>query len=649
MPMDMALPDLDCQRALLETLEASPDCVKILDLEGRVVSINDNGRRFVGAPREAILGRRWTDFVPVAFRQAAAEGHARACAGQTVRLAAPCETHDGLRHCDLTLSPLRDRAGRVGWLLAVTRDVTELVQARLLAEQRERDQRRQSAALKAAGVVARLGAWEIDFEAGRVFWSDELWGLMRGLPRPLFVEAPFPLLDAGDAPAVSQTLESARAGGEPFRFDVQLRREDGSAMWARVFGAAEGGSGRAGMLRGGVQDVTDEREAEQRLVAALQAAQSATAAKSAFLANMSHEIRTPLNGILGMAQVLERDVLAPEQRERLRVIRKSGEALMSVLNDVLDISKIEAGRLTLELRAFSLAPTLEAACGPFRYMAEQKDLDFEIAVDEAARGQWRGDDLRIRQIITNLVSNALKFTFAGAITVRARRVGEALRIEVEDTGVGIGQPTLEALFEKFSQADSSTSRRYGGTGLGLAICRDLVTLMGGDIVVDSQLGRGTRFEVNLPLEKLAGEPESDARGETRLPLAADAPIRILAAEDNMTNQQILQAMLDPLGADLVLVANGDEAVSAFQAGAFHLVLMDIQMPGRNGVDATRAIRQFERDTARVPTPILALSANVMAHQVAEYRAAGMDGLIEKPIEIGVLYGAIEAALDAGSA
>ncbi|WP_421932809.1 ATP-binding protein [Phenylobacterium sp.] len=381
-----------------------------------------------------------------------------------------------------------------------------------------------------------------------------------------------------------------------------------------------------------------------QLVRARDQADTANIAKSQFLANMSHEIRTPLNGILGMAQVMERDELTPAQADRLSVIRTSGQTLLGVLNDVLDISKIEAGRLDVDAHEFDLAEAVNQACATFTNLAAQKDIELIVEIAPEAHGIWWGDGARLRQVIANLVSNAIKFTAEGVVRVTVAPAAQGLAFSVRDSGIGIPPERLGELFQKFNQVDASTSRRFGGTGLGLAICRELVELMGGQIGVTSAAGEGSTFSFTLPLEKRAEARPRSAQAEE--PSAETYVAKILAAEDNATNQLILKSLLEPFGVDLTLVSNGREAVDAVRAQAFDLLLMDVQMPEMNGVEATQAIRRLEAEQGRPPLPILALSANVMRHQVSEYLAAGMTGFVPKPIEAARLFAAIDEALSA---
>jgi signal transduction histidine kinase/ActR/RegA family two-component response regulator len=380
-------------------------------------------------------------------------------------------------------------------------------------------------------------------------------------------------------------------------------------------------------------------------------AEAANQAKSAFLAIMSHEIRTPLNGILGMTQALAADTaLSPAQRDRLTVIRQSGQSLLAILNDILDLSKVEAGKLELESIEFDLADVVRGAHDSFSALAVQKGLDCRLKIDPAAHGTYLGDPTRVRQILYNLISNALKFTEEGEVCISIATLPAGLRMTVEDTGVGIEPAQLERLFRKFEQADPSSTRRYGGTGLGLAICRDLCALMGGTIEVESEVGRGTRFLVDLPLAKVASgapQPRTSQAAEPQAPEDAGA-LRILAAEDNPTNQQVLKALLGPIGVEPTMVDDGEQAVEAWASGGFDLILMDIQMPRMDGLTAARTIRAREAELGRPRTPIIALTANAMPHQVEEYVAAGMDGFVPKPIDLRTLYEAIQAVQDPAS-
>lgn len=374
------------------------------------------------------------------------------------------------------------------------------------------------------------------------------------------------------------------------------------------------------------------------------AAETANRSKSEFLANMSHEIRTPLNGVLGMLQVVERVGLPPDQAQRIAIARESGETLLVLLNDLLDLSKIEAGHLNLDTRDFDLEHLLTVTRQTFSDLAAAKGLRLDCEFDPALCGLWRGDDLRLRQVIANLVSNALKFTESGGVEVSARRLGGAIRFTVADTGIGMSADSLERVFESFVQADASTTRLYGGTGLGLSISRRLVAAMGGDLQVKSWPGEGSCFWFDLELARgeASGRESADSEPEGGADVCAG---RVLAVDDNRTNRTLIRALLEPLGLEVEVATNGAEAVSAFAAQTFDLVLMDIQMPVMDGIAACLEIRRLEQTRARPRTPIVALTANVMPHQIAEYEAAGMDGVVAKPFKAEDLIRRLADAMD----
>ena len=387
-----------------------------------------------------------------------------------------------------------------------------------------------------------------------------------------------------------------------------------------------------------------------RLLEARLRAEAANRAKSEFLANMSHELRTPLNGVLTMAHLMARGDLNQDQRGKLEVILRSGKNLLHVINDILDFSKIEAGRLDLECIAFDAAGVMEDVRSSLAAVAESKGLDLRLTVAPEARGARLGDPVRLRQIVNNFVSNALKFTHEGAVEISLGATGEGgrngLLIAVKDSGAGIAPDGMALLFQKFSQVDTSTTRQYGGTGLGLAICRELAGLMGGRVWAESEVGVGSTFwaDVSVPAiadPGLAPDLEEVVTAEADM---GDRPLRILAAEDNLTNRTVLQAIMDAFGFNLVLACNGREVIDTWRRQAFDIILMDISMPVMDGMEATRVIRAEEASSGIARTPIIALTANAFRHQVDEYAAVGMDGHLSKPIDISALHAVIHQTL-----
>jgi signal transduction histidine kinase/ActR/RegA family two-component response regulator len=371
-------------------------------------------------------------------------------------------------------------------------------------------------------------------------------------------------------------------------------------------------------------------------------AQAANRAKTEFLATISHEIRTPLNGVLGMAQAMAQDAMPDVQRGRLSLVQTSARTLLDVVNDVLDISKIEAGKMELSPAPFSFERFAEAMRRLYGSLAEERGLSFAFEVAPEAAGWRMGDEVRLRQVLSNLISNALKFTDHGGVEVLVTGDARRICVDVTDTGVGIPLERQGQIFEKFVQADSSSTRRVGGTGLGLAICREVVSLMGGAIAFDSAPGIGTRFSFQIPLE--AVEPPLGQPADASPALDAEAALRVLVVDDNPTNRTVLTTLLENLGVASEAVRNGHEAVEAWGIGTWDVILMDIHMPEMDGLDASRLIRAGEAETGRSRTPIVAVTASVLAHETEGYYAAGMDNVIAKPIEVQRLIEVIEQSL-----
>ena len=439
-------------------------------------------------------------------------------------------------------------------------------------------------------------------------------------------------------------LDARRIDG--YRLNKRYLRPDGTPVWVSLaFAPVQVASEDAPRYLGIVEDISARIEMEERLRQASAAAAAANAAKSEFLAHMSHEIRTPMNAVLGLAQVLEREPLAPAQRDMVGRIRGAGASLLAILNDVLDLSKIEAGQLRIEPRPFDLPVLLANLDSLMGQAARAKGLALRIEPPALPPGQLRGDGLRIEQVLINLVSNAIKFTERGEVSVRVRadEVEEAqLRVhaEVRDTGIGIVPEAQARLFAPFTQADAGIARRFGGTGLGLSICKRLVELMGGTIGVRSQPGLGSTFWFELPLERVAGSEPASEPASAPIPAPATelaagprlAGMQVLVVDDSAMNRDLVQRALALEGAAATLAADGQQAIELLRSRpqAFDAVLMDVQMPVLDGLSATRRIRD---ELGLAALPVIAFTAGVGEDQQAAARAAGADDVLPKPMDL----------------
>jgi len=529
--------------------------------------------------------------------------------------------------------------GEVRGVFALYQDIS----VRLQAEERVKESEEVFRTLSAA---APIGIFRHDL-SDVCSYVNQFWTEMTGISAEEAYGGGWrKVLHSEDAERVRDSWKAAYEQHARFADSYRYVHRDGHTVWVEtiaqpIFDAAGGLQGYVGV----VQDVTERRVVAERMREAKEAAEAASRAKSEFLANMSHEIRTPMNGILGMTELALDTQLSPEQREYLGMVKSSAEALLGIINDILDFSKIEAGRMELESIPFSPIDCIEAALHPLALRAQEKGLELTWSVKGQVPERVRGDSTRLRQILLNLVGNAVKFTKQGGVSVTAERLpsaeGEVLvRFEVADTGIGIAADKHQHIFEGFSQADTSTTREYGGTGLGLSISGRLVKLMRGEMGLESAPDQGSKFFFTLPFEPASGE-------DTQPPLdsAALAGKRVLAVDDNEVNRQLLARLLPQWGLEPTLVADGTLAIAEFAASVkdrrlYPLVLLDQHMPGLDGFEVAKAIRGL---ATKEQTAILILSS---AMDVADQRGVnlGIDRYLLKPLRRALLHEAILQSL-----
>ena len=419
-----------------------------------------------------------------------------------------------------------------------------------------------------------------------------------------------------------------------------MEQEMADGRWLRVQDRRTAGGG----LVTSVNDITDLKYDARALAEARDAADAANSAKSQFLANMSHEIRTPLNGVIGVAQALSRTQLDRDQREMLDLIESSGHTLQTLLSDILDLARVESGRLEIMAEPFDLDRAIREAAQLYAATARDKGLQFFVEVAPEARGWVRGDVVRLKQILTNLVSNAVKFTSSGFISLTVApgpdRDGRAtLRFSVEDTGIGFDSAVRERLFGRFEQADGAITRKFGGSGLGLSICKQLAGMMEGELDCESEPGGGSAFFLTLPFVPVAAPAAVEDHAAARLGDVIPT-LRVLLADDHATNRKVVELILAQAPVELTAVENGAQALDAYRGGDFDLVLMDMQMPVMDGLEAIREIRQHEAVLGREATPIIMLTANALPEHVASGVAAGADRHLSKPFNAADLLGLV---------
>jgi PAS domain S-box-containing protein len=594
--------------------------IYMLDIDGRVTSWNSGAERITGYRADEVVGQSFARF----------HLDADAAAGEPVRLlaiaAAAGSYHaEGWRRrkdgshfwASIVIDALHNPDGQLLGFAKITRDITE----RTLEEEHRQ-----------LIVDAAPNGMLIFNEAGLVtlanIRADQIFGYPRGGVRGQKIDRLLPGGEVRSALAASRGFRSGPMPGPMMAGrEIRGRRRSGDAVPVEI-SLSPIDTPRGRIVVASVVDITERKIAEHLLQEAKEAAEAATRAKSDFLAGMSHEIRTPMNGVIGFSDLLLTTPLGEEQRRMVQLQRDAGKSLLAIINDILDLSKIESGRLDLEQLPVSPGGLADGALSILRNEADAKGLALTFDLGEDVPAWVLGDPTRLRQVLLNLLSNAIKFTETGTVGLVVTRSAGGLRFEIRDTGIGIAADQHARLFQPFSQLDRSTTRRFGGTGLGLAICKRLVEAMPeGAIGVDSRPGEGSRFWFSAALPETDPPPASPAE---RLLPADPRGVRILVVEDIKMNQLIVETMLRDAGHEVAVVEDGQAGVEAVRGGAYDLVLMDMEMPVMGGLEATRRIRDLGPSVRQIP--IIALTANAMPNEAERCRAAGMNDYLTKPID-----------------
>lgn len=486
-----------------------------------------------------------------------------------------------------------------------------------------------------------MGVWELNVATGTLQWDDAMFSLY-GISESQFsgdYSAWENSIYPSDREIFSATLSEAIT--QKKNFDAQFRIVLPNQKVRHIKANAQmltDFNDNVTRVIGVNYDVSEKVSTLEVLEQAKLKAEAASQAKSDFLANMSHEIRTPMNAIMGALQLLQHAALDEHLRKVLKNASFSAQSLLTIVNDILDYSKIESGMLQLEEKAFSMREVVESVQYEIQPLANNKDISFEVTVNDDLESDWVGDIVRVKQILLNITSNAVKFTHSGRVRLRIKgsthQRKKSISIVVSDTGIGMSKEACEHIFDRFTQADTSITRKFGGTGLGMSISLSLVKLMGGTLRIKSKEGRGTTVKIVLPLQC---HSESNIKEDIALPVAPDmSDMKILVAEDNMINQVVIEAFLRDTGADITLVENGKQAVEAIEKEQFDLVLMDIQMPEMDGMQAQKKIKTLKSDL-----PVIALTANIMELEVQTYLNQGFADFIGKPVDVKQLYDFLE--------
>ena len=649
--------ELALYRAVFDEI---PDCIVLKDYKGDFLLCNQTVARLYNTTPAEMVGKHDGDFgappeLAEFFRQNVLGIMARG-EMEVVFEDSRDAVSGEMRHFKSIKRPFKDADGR-HQILVIAHDITDVVRAQERVAESERR-------LQEVMTATREGVWDWQISTGQVKHNAQWYGILGFAEGEIadnihdFSQSIHP----EDKPLVWEKIQAVLAGAtEDYYSEHRMLRKDGAVIWVQDRGriAERDGEGRPLRLVGAYADITERKQDQAALEQALEVAQSATRAKSEFLATMSHEIRTPMNGILGMAQLLlSPHVSEQDRRDFAQTIINSGQTLQALLNDILDLSKVESGRIDLARSAFDPRELISDTVAIFAEPAQSKGVKVNADWQGVSGGHYWGYPGRLRQMLANFLSNAIKFTEQGSISIEGREIERCeqsvtLEFSVTDTGIGIPPDKHSLLFQPFSQADSSTTRKYGGTGLGLSIVRSLAQCMGGDVGLESEAGRGSRFWFRIQAEYLdepLAPPHAAPAGKA-WPSAEPARAlagRLLVVEDNAVNRKVIGVMLGKLGLQVEFAEDGQAAVNTIMAGAQpDLVLMDIQMPVMDGLEATERIRQWERETQQARRIIVALTAGAFGEDRQRCTDAGMDDFLAKPINFNELVQTLSRWLQPG--
>jgi PAS domain S-box-containing protein len=634
--------DLGNERHFAEFFKLAVDLLCIADRDGKLRLVNPSWERALGYTLPEVTGRSFFDFVHPDDRAITQNALKNLLGGQpVVNFVNRYLTKSGdVRFLEWHSSAM----GENGLTYAIARDVTE--QRRILDKLSANEQ-----LVHDAAIMAKIGGWEVPLPEKIPRWSEQVFrihevevGQQPDITRAIEFYAP------EARPVLIEAIERAMQEGTPWDLELPFVPAKGNQLWVRTLGRAEFRNGVCIRLIGSFQDITERRKVAEDLEKARAAAEEASYTKGQFLANMSHELRTPMNGIIGMAAFALETKLDEEQRDYIQTIKTSADSLLTILNDILDFSKIEAGKLDIVPEAFDPRGLVERVVDLLEIRASEKSILIHTHLDSKIPEAVVSDHLRIGQVLINLLGNATKFTPEGGAIGVSVEVSElnndqvVLKFGVSDSGIGISEEKRQAIFEEFSQADYSTSRKYGGTGLGLAISRRLVEMMGGEIWVESKVDTGSAFYFTIKAA-VSSCSQADVASRTSSnmePLAPCPPLTILLAEDNPVNQKLAKKVLEKRGHLVTLASNGVEALKFLDESRarFDVILMDCQMPHLNGFETTQAIREREFVTGQ-RHPIVAMTANAMTGDRERCIEAGMDDYISKPFVSRELIAMVE--------